>query len=356
MTQVQQNNIQDLDDLAAQVEELVGELSEACEKVSKRLSGDEPEEDAASPENSAEAPAEEAESSDPSEAEAGAEPDETAEADAGPDAPEPHPAEQAIDELEQQLEDLIDAGADQAEEPEAETPGPKAGAAEPDAAAAPEADDLEDLDQQIAALTDELLEGDFVDAAGEAVETSTPPAPQEASPEPEAEPQPATPTSKQSGSAQSNESDKPEDAVEASADQREDEAPAPAARPATQRETARPAASKPAASASGSPHPVVVVVLATAKKAEAGARSLADLASTPLKNRPKIVRDTVGWFGLWTLFLAICVWVTLAFFRSPDHPQAEGEPMRIRTAEESPPANQRPLPHPEAVRSAASPR
>ncbi|MCC5786285.1 MAG: hypothetical protein JJU33_06260 [Phycisphaerales bacterium] len=360
MTQVQQNNIQDLDDLAAQVEELVSELSEACQQVSKRLSDDEPEEDAAEPEDRAETPAEEAEAPDPSEAEA----DETAEAAAGPDAPEPHPAEQAIDELEQQLEDLIDAGAEQDAEAEAAAPTPKARAEKPEAAAAPAAEDLEDLDQQIAALTDELLDGDFVDADGEAVGTSAAPAADERAPEPEAEPQPATPAAKAkpSGPALDDESAEPEDTVQAPAEQTEDdgaEAPATApASPATQREVARPAASKPAGRSSDGPHPVVAVMLATAKKAEAGARTLADLASTPLKNRPKIVRDTVGWFGLWTLFLAICVWVTLAFFRSPDHPQAEGDPMRIRTADESsspPPPNQRPLPHPEAVRS-VSPR
>lgn len=357
MTQVQQNNIQDLDDLAAQVEELVSELSEACQQVSKRLSDDEPEEDAAEPEAQAEAPSDEAEASDPSEAEAGA--DETPEEAAGPDAREPHPAEQAIDELEQQLEDLIDAGAEQVGEAEASTS--RARAAEPDGAATLAAEDLEDLDQQIAALTDELLEGDFVDAAGEPVIDSAPPATDKRAPAPETEPQPASPAPKQSGPALDDESAEPEDAVEAPAEQEEDDgaeaeapAPVPAAQPAAQREVARPSASKPAARSSGGPHPVVVVMLSTAKKAEAGARTLADLASTPLKNRPKIVRDTVGWFGLWTLFLAICVWITLAFFRSPDHPQAEGDPMRIRMAEESsspPPANQRPLPHPEAVRS-----
>ncbi len=356
MTQVQQHNIQDLDDLAAQVEELVSELSEACQQVSKRLSDDEPEEDAAEPEDRADAPSEEAEASDPSVAGA----DETPEAASGPDAREPHPAEQAIDELEQQLEDLIDAGAEQVAE--AEAPPPKGRGADPDAAATLAAEDLKDLDQQIAALTDELLEGDFVDAAGETVETSAPPAADKRGPE--AEPQPAAAKAKQSGPALDDESAEPEAVAEAPGEQAEDEsaeaetpAPAPAG-PAAQREVARPAASKPAARSSGGPNPLLVVMLSTAKKAEAGARTLADLASTPLKNRPKIVRDTVGWFGLWTLFLAICVWVTLAFFRSPDHPQAEGDPMRIRMAEESsspPPANQGPLPHPEAVR-AVTPR
>jgi len=46
----------------------------------------------------------------------------------------------------------------------------------------------------------------------------------------------------------------------------------------------------------------------------------AEIMSRPLANRPQIVRQTVGWFALWTLFIAACVWATLAFFRVPPAP------------------------------------
>lgn len=338
MTQVQQNNIQDLDDLAAQVEELVGELSEACEKVSKRLSDDEPEDETAAPEDRASVSPDdvEATAADASGAEAAAE-------------REPHPAEQAIDELEQQLEDLIELGADATGE--ADTADAPAAAAKKAAVAPAGTEDLEDLDQQIAALTDELLEGDFVDAGGETVGTTSAEeadAPQAADAstrsEPVAEPDEA-PEDSRDEVDEAREAARAEPVAAASAAQ----GAAPAPKQAAPRAVSRAA---PAESPENA-HRVVVVLLAVAKRTEAGARTLANLASLPLKNKPKIVRDTVGWFGLWTLFLAICVWLTLAFFRSPDHPEADGERVRIRTADESssPPANQRQLPHPENVRS-----
>lgn len=372
MTQVQQNNIQDLDDLAAQVEELVGELSEACEKVSKRLSDDNSEEEDAAPEDRAEAAA----------------PAESPDAETDEDSAsvrEPHPAEQAIDELEQQLEDLIDAGAqDDTDEAGAGDTVSKADADEADkaatvsgsrsgsgggAAAAIDADDIDDLDKQIAELTDELLDGDFTDAEGQPVgEAFEPPAQpasratdKQAEPEqPEAEPAPESVSESpiDEAEAQSESLAAPaSEAAEAEADA-EPEAAIAKETPAPRPSPAQRAHARAAATPAKGPHPFVLVLLRVADKADTGARTLADLLATPLKNKPKIVRDTVGWFGLWTLFLAVCVWITLAFFRSPDHPEAEGEPMRIRTADESssPPANQRPLPHPENVRSAASPR
>ncbi|MFZ4573697.1 MAG: hypothetical protein ACOYN0_04825 [Phycisphaerales bacterium] len=39
--------------------------------------------------------------------------------------------------------------------------------------------------------------------------------------------------------------------------------------------------------------------------------------SAPLKGRPKLVRDTMGWLSLNTLFLGGCVWLWLIFVRQP---------------------------------------
>lgn len=374
MTQVQQNNIQDLDDLAAQVEELVDELSEACEKVSKRLSDDGSEEEDAAPENQAET-AEPEDAAEAADAKSDDAPETTGEDETGPADREPHPAEAALDDLEHQLDDLIEAGAqaeadtDEAVGQAATVAGAESDAGEAETApgkgeptvSAIDAEDIDDLDQQIAELTDELLDGDFTDAGGEPVgDAAAPVAQQErrASDKP-AKTQQAAPEAEPASQSSDDEAEENDAAQAAAEDEDESEAEVAQDAPAPKPSPARRATVRAAATPKKGPHPVVVVLLSVASKTDAGARTLADLLATPLKNRPKIIRDTVGWFGLWTLFLAICVWMTLAFFRSPEHPEAEGEPMRIRSADESsapPPANQRPLPHPEAVRSAASPR
>jgi hypothetical protein len=40
-------------------------------------------------------------------------------------------------------------------------------------------------------------------------------------------------------------------------------------------------------------------------------------------------RDTIGWLGLYTAFLAVCVWGFLLFFRKPIMPEPSAETVNI---------------------------
>ena len=44
--------------------------------------------------------------------------------------------------------------------------------------------------------------------------------------------------------------------------------------------------------------------------------------SFPLRNKPRVVRDTVGWLAAWTLFLSGGLWIYVAFFHEPAGPVA----------------------------------
>ncbi len=44
------------------------------------------------------------------------------------------------------------------------------------------------------------------------------------------------------------------------------------------------------------------------------------LASSPLKNTSRGVRDTIGWVGLWTAFLGVCVWFYVLVLHTPAPP------------------------------------
>jgi hypothetical protein len=52
-------------------------------------------------------------------------------------------------------------------------------------------------------------------------------------------------------------------------------------------------------------------------KVDPAARRVVGLFSAPLAGRPKMVRDTLGWLSLNTMFLGFCVWVWLMFVRQP---------------------------------------
>jgi len=78
---------------------------------------------------------------------------------------------------------------------------------------------------------------------------------------------------------------------------------------------------------------IVTVARAGYARTEPVALRGAVLVSSPLAKRPKIIRDTVGWIGLWTLFLAICVWFTLAFLRSSASPEIDAEPTALAEPE-----------------------
>ena len=44
------------------------------------------------------------------------------------------------------------------------------------------------------------------------------------------------------------------------------------------------------------------------------------MLSAPIRKRPKAFRDTIGWAAVVTLFNAMCLWMYVLFFRSPEPP------------------------------------
>ncbi|MEO0716561.1 MAG: hypothetical protein AAFY58_06180, partial [Planctomycetota bacterium] len=244
-----------------------------------------------------------------------AEPTPPTEAAAAPDAPEA---------------DVADELATEPEAPTAsETPTADASAAEPEPVAAPapapaaDTDDalggLGDLDDAIAALTSELIDGEFLDAAGESAEVDAPPgasAPAEPAPSSEATPAAAS-----------------EPAAAATPATPDPGAPPPAA-PADEPATTATAREPKPAKAKPSWKPKLVAAFVTAKamlttltvKAAPLGEKVARLMSAPLNSKPKAVRDLIGWAGLITVFYAACLWFVVLFLRSPQVPMAEGVP------------------------------
>ncbi len=51
--------------------------------------------------------------------------------------------------------------------------------------------------------------------------------------------------------------------------------------------------------------------------------------SKPLREKPKSIRDTVGWIALYTAFLAMCLWVFALGFRSPDPKEVGDSGVRV---------------------------
>jgi len=75
--------------------------------------------------------------------------------------------------------------------------------------------------------------------------------------------------------------------------------------------------------------------------------------SAPLSGRPRIIRDTVGWFAMWTMFLAACVWAYLLFVHQPATPGANTPPIGLVTDDRPPAA---PEAGPPASEPGADPR
>ncbi len=130
-------------------------------------------------------------------------------------------------------------------------------------------------------------------------------------------------------------------------------APAPAEAPA-QRAASVPTAATPASSPRSTPSPqaaeraihadlptvapqrampsLIKVAAGTAPMALAGLAAV----SKPLLAKPRVVRDTVGWLAIWTLFLASCVWVYLLFVHKPAPPESRTSPIELVTQERPP--------------------
>lgn len=53
------------------------------------------------------------------------------------------------------------------------------------------------------------------------------------------------------------------------------------------------------------------------------------LASSPLKNANRATRDTIGWVGLWTAFLGVCVWFYVLVLHTPAPPFVPSAAIRV---------------------------
>ena len=48
--------------------------------------------------------------------------------------------------------------------------------------------------------------------------------------------------------------------------------------------------------------------------------------SAPLQTRPAIVRQSIGWVAIVTVFYAVCVWAFVLFIRKPETPLVSNPP------------------------------
>jgi hypothetical protein len=244
--------------------------------------------------------------------------------------PETEPADAPEDLLASAVDQLLDADAGDGAEapPDGPTTAPEA-----DAAAASAFADLD-------AALDELLDGTFESAAGEAVDTAgldTRPDPalmldaSDARDAPGAEPSGASadPPPVPAGPA-----DAPRTADASESSPPAPAAPVPAAAPAPSPSPARGGRRRIADALTtmlvwAVPHLRAVREAALAAAKPLGARVVIVL-SKPLEGKPPSVRDSIGWVALWTLFLAVCVWATL-LLRSPQPPPARPDASAMAT-------------------------
>jgi len=176
---------------------------------------------------------------------------------------------------------------------------------------------IEQLDEELAGLAEELVDGDFEDATGEVAEPVDIPEPVAADPV-ETEPDSLGDTTP---------IDEPTEPITARPGENEPEHKDDDDKPSggkvvEPKPTDQPAWAK-----------VRDTVLALARKGgkaavPIGARIIL-LLGKPTSKLPASTRDTVGWLGLYTAFLAACVWGFLLFFRKPVMPEPTTETVGI---------------------------
>lgn len=198
-----------------------------------------------------------------------------------------HPAEATVASIEKQVESLVDQFVERATDPKpapSVVNGSTAGAPQPAAnepSPAP-AESIGELDDQLARLTDELL----IAPAAEA----PPPKPPASSPAPSV--------------------------VVAIPE------PAPVAVPAAPAAPETPAAESAKPSTAPAPGPAPAVP-----------GKLVRVFSKPLAGKPRLVRDTVGWLGFNSMFLAGVVWCYHLWFQKPEKPAAQHAPVALVSAD-----------------------
>lgn len=271
-------------------------------------------------------------------------------------------AETSGDLLEQAADELIEALESQVEQVQADASGgaglgesPEGGAdgadgpledavdrmLAPDAAPVapdPEPDDAQAAARNAAAMADldealdALLDGTFESAEGEAVDTAgvdTAPDPALMLDTPDATEPDAEAAAEPEADAAEDERT-PEREPEPSTEPEAHAPPAESAEqsPKTSTPPVTPATSTPRVpGAASTPARIRAWVLARARGVGRSAVQAAGplaaralmLLSKPLEGRPPRVRDSIGWVAIWTLFLALCVWLTV-LVRSPQAP------------------------------------
>lgn len=77
--------------------------------------------------------------------------------------------------------------------------------------------------------------------------------------------------------------------------------------------------------------PIAIQKLKAKVVAIAGNAALSGLAlaSSPLKNASRSTRDTIGWVGLWTAFLGVCVWFYVLVLHTPAPPFVPAAAIRV---------------------------
>lgn len=189
---------------------------------------------------------------------------------------------------------------------------------------APGAAEIGSLDEELSRLAESMLaEPEF----GGAPRDSAPPAPepdaetQSAENQPEADPSPAANVDNTAAPANPPPAPPPPPAI----------APKPAPPPAN-------IAPRTAANPTPIPAPDIASILTpdldSRPRAHLGAivvglaHRAAELASAPLNGKPRVVRDSVGWVAVCTMFMAGCLWAAV-LLRSPYSPTPASEPTSL---------------------------
>jgi hypothetical protein len=69
--------------------------------------------------------------------------------------------------------------------------------------------------------------------------------------------------------------------------------------------------------------------LAAAKKAEPHALKAAAVVSAPLRDKPRAVKDTIGWLAIYTLFVGLTLSIYVKFIHEPPAPTPAHTPVRL---------------------------
>ncbi|MCB9845371.1 MAG: hypothetical protein H6811_05245 [Phycisphaeraceae bacterium] len=307
-------HLSDDQDLDAQVESLVRQAEAARSSLNRPDSHSNAMEESSDPMPGVSLPP-----ADAPETDGAAPPDPQAQAEAAVDDLDGH-----IAELSGQIDALLDEPKSPA--PTATSESPRAARAAADAAASSNCS----LDEQLAGLTDQLIEGELSDGQGQPV---APTSPTHAAPVPTSSRQPdpsgalewspikddanaahVLPSSQTLVDDDSTLAQSPK-AKPAPARATESLAPAP---PSSKHAPKEPEPDPAHDATAGPPAPRAPA------RGRTSALSVVAAINKPLLTKPRIVRDAVGWLALWTLFLFACAVVYLVFFRhAPTPPESE---------------------------------